>query len=130
MKDQVNTHQFKFSLPQFPNQSISENGTQCELKMDGHDMKGVTGGHLRFGANGFTNVVIEFEASCLAEFDAHLIAHMDANDTLEFQMAQIYRDARNEVENELDGEGLEYSHFGQAKLVQRIIEMTAERLKY
>lgn len=128
MKD-INEHKFDLKLPMFPHQTIGEEGMPCEIKMDGNDLKGVTQLTVRAGSNGFTNVVMEFEASCAVEMAGHLVAHMDANDTLEFQMAEIYRDARIEVENELDGEGLEHSHFGQAKLVQRIIEMALERIK-
>lgn len=129
MSDHVNEHKFNLQLPMYPHQTVSDNGMPCKLEMDGKELKGVTGLHVRAGVNGFTNVVMEFEASCAVEFVGHLVAHCDANDTLEFQMAQIYRDARAEVESEMEDEGLEYSHFGQAKLVHRIIELAMERIK-
>jgi hypothetical protein len=133
MTDQINEHLFNFKLPMFPNQSISENGMQCVLEMDGMQMKGVTGGHLRFGANGFTNVVIEYEASCAAEFAGHLVAHMTGftHEEQQLQLAEIFRDVNNEIMAELESEGanLMDEYMAQADFVRRIIELTIERIK-
>jgi hypothetical protein len=125
MSDQINEHSFDITLPMYPPATVSD------LKMDGKNLKGVTDLTIRAGGNGFTNVVMEFEAAVAVEFVGHLVAHVQGaeNEEMTFELAQIYRDARNQVENELEGEGLEYSHLGQARLVQRIIETAMERIK-
>jgi hypothetical protein len=126
MSHHVNKHKFNLQLPMYPHEP---DGMPCTLEMDGNKLKGVTGLHVRAAVNGFTNVVMEFEASCAVEFVGHLVAHCDANDALEFQMAEIYSDALADVEKQLEGEVLEYSHFGKAKLTHRIIELAMERIK-
>lgn len=127
MTDHINEHKFEFKLPMFPNQTISDNGMPCELKMDGHDMKGVTSLTMRAGSNGFTNVVVEFEASCAVEAAAHLVAHMDLGyiDPQE-ALGGIYDSAIEDFpilrEYKLDG-------CDKAEIVKRIIELTLERFK-
>ena len=129
MTDKVNEHLFNFKLPMFPNQRIQDNSLPCVLEMDGKQMKGVTGGHLRFGSNGFTNVVIEFEASCAAEFAGHLVAHMDFGH-MECQdvLGGIYDEVVSEL-GLLDDFAHSLDGCDKADLVKRIIELTIERIK-
>lgn len=130
---QPNEHKFEFKLPMFPNQKIEDNGMPCELKMDGRDMKGVTSLTMRAGSNGFTNVVVEFEASCAVECAAHLVAHMTGFtfEEQQLQLAGIFREVNEEIKAELEREGanLMDEYMAQADFVRRIIELTIERVK-
>lgn len=120
-----NEHRFKFTLPMLPN-FPKEGEAECELLMDGQQMKGVTGGHLRFGANGFTNVVMEFECSALAEFAAHLVAHMDVADP-QAVLGGIFDLAAESASDDLVMMNLDGDV--KAEFVKRIIETTVEQIK-
>jgi hypothetical protein len=66
----MNTHKFDFQLPMEPN---SEKTT---LLMDRQPLEGVTSLHVKAGTDGFTNVAVEFNASCALSFTGHLIANI------------------------------------------------------
>jgi len=68
-----NEHTFEFKLGKNPYDGST-------LVMDGKELEGVTGLCVRAGANGFTNVAIEFEASTAIKMAAHLIANLDLPD--------------------------------------------------
>jgi len=125
-------HKFDFKLPMHPARKVSDSGLPCELKMDGRDITGVTDLTVRAGTNGFTNVVIGFEASCAVEFAGELIANINGftHDEQALTFAHIYQTAKSEIDEELTSEGAELdSEFMlQAQFVKRIIELTLERL--
>lgn len=121
-----NIHHFDFNI------GYNAKTPSTTLKMDGNDLKGVTGAHLRFGTNGITNVVMEFYASSLAEFDAHLIASMNIEDEQQMlKLADIYDRSMNEVAGQLEEEGefIEDSLPGKATFIKRILELIIEEIK-
>ena len=129
----INEHMFNFNIPMFPTQRVSDNGMSTELIMDGQPLQGVTSVCIKAGSNGFTNVAIEFEASCAVQFVGHLCARVyDAAGAEEhdLKLAEIFRDVNEEIRVELeqDGANLMQETYAQAKFVQRIIETAMERL--
>lgn len=129
---EVNEHKFDFKLPMFPNQKVSDNGMPCELTMDGRKLEGVTSLFLKAGANGFTNVAIEFEASCAVQFVGHLDATVVTHDGLdgELFMSAIVDDA---IEHVYSDGGLEpgelftsYEH--KAEFLRKAIALALERM--
>jgi hypothetical protein len=129
----INRHKFDFELPMYPMQTIGQDNVFPMLKMDGKELKGVTGLHVRAGNNGFTNVVMEFEANCAVEFVGHLIANVNTamDEESAMLLSSIYQDALKQVQSDLDAEGeeLEANYFAQAELVKRIIELSIENSK-
>jgi hypothetical protein len=77
MNDPINEHRFNFKLPMYPNRKIGERDLPAVLEMDGKHLPGVTDLTVRAGSNGFTNVVIEFEADVAVEFVGHLVANLN-----------------------------------------------------
>ena len=58
-------HQFEFKLP------INPVSAEVSLMMDGKELSGVTSLIVRAGLEGYTKVVIDFEAAALAHFVAY-----------------------------------------------------------
>lgn len=110
-------HKFKFNLPL--------DTREAELEMDGVPLKGVTGLTLRAGTNGFTNVVLEFSAPALAEFDAVLITTVNPDDAMELALAAIYDEALLTVEKGLDGDPLGVNPYARSHLVKEILKRVA-----
>lgn len=124
-----NNHSFKFDLPLIPHSTVGNpHGKGIYLSMDDRELKGVSGLNVKAGANGFTNVAIEFEAPCVMEFVAELTATL--NNVDEDVFAGLYADARAEIDRDLamDGDEFESDRSSKARLAQRIIELAIERL--
>ena len=129
MTDQINEHKFDFKLPMFPNQTVSDNGMPCELNMDGQPLKGVSSLVVRAGSNGFTNVVMEFEASCAVEFAGHLVAQLNLSDEqAQMDLGGIYDQAMADV-----GLTEDFAHTvdgaDKVEMVRRVVELCIERFK-
>lgn len=127
MSFEPNRHSFNFKLPMNPNGS-----GDCKLEMDGQGLKAVYGLHLRADCNGYTNVVIEYHADAMAEFDAALIAKVAPADEekLEQVLAGVFNKALAEIAK-LDGgssDAVFYDRYLQSTFAKRIIEIAMEDL--
>ena len=128
----INEHKFKFSLPMHSHQRMCDVGMPETLEMDGKPLKGVKELTIRAGVSGFTNIVMEFDSSCAVELAGHLVAHMEgASEDRILKLAGIYKEAKAEIDAELDNDGslLEQDFIAQGQFVRRIIEMAIEQLK-
>lgn len=123
---EINRHNFEFSLPMFPHERIDKKpGHDLKLQMDGKPLEGVTSLCVKAGSNGFTNVAIEFEASCAVKFVGHLMATIQEQtiEDVDIGLAELYQDAVGSIDPE------EYDTYrGQAQLVRRIVELLMERI--
>ena len=124
-------HKFNVELPLYPNKP-REGEAPFKLEMDGKPLSGVTDITLRAGANGFTNMILGFEAGAAVRCTAELIAHADMTGSEQriLDLAEIYRDVTVEVVASVAKEGgtIDNTLDAQAHFVKRIIEMTLERL--
>jgi len=132
--DKLNKHQFDFSLPMYPNQTISDKGMQCEMTMDGRKLEGVTGLIVKADARGFTNVAIEFESSCAIRFAGHLMVGITESydeESLDLLLAELYSDAVGVIGAELErsGDTLESSITARATLVKELVKSIIERIR-
>lgn len=128
MAFEPNRHKFNFNLPMNPN---GPDG--CKIEMDGQELKFVTGLHLRADTKGYTNVVIEYYADAMAEFDAALIAKMVPlvdEEYLERALAGVFKKALDEI-SKMDGgsaDAVLYDSYLQSAFAKRIIEIAMEDL--
>lgn len=126
----TNEHKFDFKIPMLPNQTVGDNGMPCELTMDGRPLEGVTSVFLKAGANGFTNVAIEFEASCAAQFIGHLDASVVQHNGLdgELLLAGIYTDALEDIESRYDFEEFHDTYEQKAEFILKVLALALERM--
>lgn len=120
-------HEFEFLLPELPNRTVGQSGMQCKLQMDGKELRGVTGLTVRAGANGFTNVVVEFEAQSAIKAAGALVANMNMHEVEEdYLLGGIFEEAVEHIPvlREFNFDGAEKRDF-----VKSIIEKTLERVK-
>lgn len=129
-----NQHTFNFDLPLIPHQRIQDSSPfDLRLEMDGRPLKGVTGLHVRAGANGFTNVELEFEAATALQFVAELTADpgLPHTEELDLQLAKLYRRAQAAIEysQEQGSAEDENSYTRQAALVRKLVALLIENVK-
>ena len=123
-------HKFDIELPLFTNRPVGDE--VFKLEKDGTPLLGVTDLTLRAGANGFTNLVLNFEAGAAVKCTAEMVAHVDMADSERhtLELAEVYRDVKGEVEAivEMEGNTIDNTVEAQAHFVKRIIEMALERI--
>ena len=123
-------HKFDIEVPLFANRPVGDEG--FKLEKDGTPMLGVTDLTLRAGANGFTNLILGFEAGAAVRCTAEMVAHVDivGSEQRILDLAEIYRDVTVEVAAGVAKEGgtIDNTLEAQAHFVKRIIEIALERI--
>lgn len=122
-------HNFEFGLPLYPHQTIGEaQSPDLKLEMDGKELQGVTSLTARAGANGFTNVAIEFECSAAIKMAAAFLPSIEAHEEQVERLGAIYHEAMAEIKDQLDdGETLD-DHYMAGEFVRQIITKALEQL--
>lgn len=118
-------HQFKINLPDAPHREIPT------IEMDGEPLKGVTGLHFKASANGYPNVVIEFDCAATLDTVSALIAKVDMNDSNDVNtLALCYDTAKDVVELEMveEGDELGASPYHKAQFIKYLLEACLEEL--
>lgn len=122
----MNAHNFNFKVGMRAVDSAS-------LKMDGNELTGVTGFTIKAGANGYTNVAIEFEAPAAVCFVGHLMASLPNADDEEqaLQLSAIWDDVSGKITDKwgLDRNNeIEFSIDAKADFVRLLITRCIEEL--
>jgi hypothetical protein len=127
-----NNHTFDFEFPLIPCEQIGKPpGHMLKMNMDGNPLTGVTGVNIKAGSNGFTNVAIEFEAPCAAQFAGVLSASIRSDLDCDQRLADIYSEVKQEVLSSMDAveqDELDVDIDAKAEFVRSIIAKCIERL--
>ena len=125
MSNVINKRSFDIKLPFYPHQTIDGKQAPLEIKMDGVDLTHcATDIAIRAGANGFTNVVMGFEAKAGIKAAAHFVANMETTeDEMQLLLGGIFDYVASEYPEGIT-DGADKTEF-----VKRIIEETFARIK-
>ncbi len=77
-------HSFTFNLP------VNPHNDSIVLEMDGQPLRGVTDVCVKAGTNGYTNVILGFEARAAIEMTGALVANVNLLEIGESAIASIY----------------------------------------
>ena len=118
-----NEHEFDIKL------GLDGNGPDNHIKMDGKELKGVSSLIMKAGVDGYTNVVMQFDAPMIANVVAELTVNLDIEDeTVEQWFATALDKALVKMESR-EGEGVDFPikhRYCRALLTKYLLEAVIE----